>query len=175
MDSSYSIEMKRPTAFVGAVLLLLGLVGCSSTKRTERSETPSVAEEWAQYEAELRPAEHDPGLGAIFSKVRKEQGASDSSTVGGPGSETPVLVSGFRVQLYATTNVDEINARKVDAEAAFPDVRFYVVYDPPTYKLRAGNFLSRPEAEAFALRMQANGYPDAWVVPDRVLKDAAPR
>lgn len=175
MDSPYSVEIKRSTAFVGAFVLLLSLVACSGTKRAERSETLSVAEEWAQYEAEFRPAEHDPGLGAIFSKVRKEQAAPDSSTVGGPGSETPVLVSGFRVQLYATTNVDEINARKVDAEAAFPDVQFYVVYDPPAYKLRAGNFLSRPEAEAFALRMQANGYPDAWVVPDRVLKDAVAR
>jgi hypothetical protein len=64
---------------------------------------------------------------------------------------------------------------KADAETQFPEEWFYVVYDAPTYKVRAGNFLERYEADRFGKLLAEKGYRDAWVVPEKVYKDAPPR
>ncbi|MBF8248556.1 MAG: SPOR domain-containing protein, partial [Bacteroidetes bacterium] len=47
--------------------------------------------------------------------------------------------------------------------------------DPPSYKLRVGNFLNRADAEVYAQTFAAQGFPDAWVVPERVIKNIQPR
>ncbi len=84
-----------------------------------------------------------------------------------PAEQTP----GFRVQLLSTTSIDEANARKQYAESLFPSEWFYLQYDPPTYKIRAGNFLSRLDADRFRSQIAGRGFPDAWVVPERVFKN----
>ncbi len=89
--------------------------------------------------------------------------------------DPPVVVQGFRVQLFSTPEIDEANKKKVQAEAAFPDEWFYVVYDQPTYKLRGGNFVNRAGADAFAKYLTGKGFPDAWIVPEKIVKNPRPR
>lgn len=160
---------------------LVGLVasliagGCSTAKRVERSETSSAADEWERYEAEFQPSEHDPDLKLIFADLRKEKTDKRTGEEISTEPDAATVVPGFRIQLLATPDIDEVNAQRAAAESIFIGERFYIVYDSPTYKLRVGNFLSRVEAESFVLRVQASGYPDAWVVPDRVLKNPSQR
>lgn len=89
--------------------------------------------------------------------------------------DPPIIVQGFRVQLFSTSEIDQANAKKTQAEAAFPDEWFFVVYDQPTYKLRGGNFVNRSSADAFAKHLTENGFPDAWTVPEKIVKNPQPR
>ena len=89
--------------------------------------------------------------------------------------DPPIVVQGFRVQLFSTPEIDEANAKKAQAEAAFPDEWFFVVYDQPTYKVRGGNFVNRSAADAFAKHLTQKGFPDAWTVPEKIVKNPRPR
>lgn len=89
--------------------------------------------------------------------------------------DPPIVVQGFRVQLFSTPQIDEANAKKAKAEAAFPDEWFFVVYDAPTYKLRGGNFVNRAGADAFAKHLTEKGFPDSWTVPEKIVKNPRPR
>ncbi len=107
-------------------------------------------------------------VGCGGSKVTEKESGEDSSV-------QPILVQGFRVQLFSTSQIDEVNAKKARAEAAFPEQWFYVVYEAPMYKLRGGNFVHRTEADSYAKYLTNKGFPDAWVVPEKILTNPQPR
>ena len=43
-----------------------------------------------------------------------------------------------------------------------------LVFDAPYYKVRYGNYLSKTEADVKRAEFQKIGFPDAWVVRDKV-------
>ena len=45
----------------------------------------------------------------------------------------------------------------------------YIVYDPPVYKVRIGDFRTRAEASQKLGAMSSIGFADAWVVGDRIV------
>jgi hypothetical protein len=157
------------------LVIVLTTAGCGGAKKAQQSEHASEASVLEEYEADFQPSDYDVDVATVFSELRKEKGKENLPTEIGPTVETPIFVPGYRVQLFATTDIDEANSQKAMAQAAFPNEWFTIEYDPPTYKLRAGNFLSRTDAEAFAQILQSSGYHDAWVVPDRVQKNAPTR
>jgi len=155
------------------VALVMGiLAGCSGTKEAAKP-APADDEALKKYEAGFRPSDYDPEPGG----KAKHPGAGDApdTLTGEPSASSSMeLVSGFRVQLIATTSIDEANAKKVEAEGIFPGEWIYVGYDPPAYKVRAGNFQSRIEADRFAKLASSRGFQDAWPVPERVYKQPPP-
>ena len=50
-----------------------------------------------------------------------------------------------------------------------------MIYDSPYYKVRVGDFLSRPETNQLLKALMERGYDEAWIVADRVLKNPPPR
>lgn len=66
-------------------------------------------------------------------------------------------IAGWRVQLLSTTDRALAEERKTRFRLQFPDVVADWVHEKPYYKLRAGAFLTRPEAQAFAASIR-----DAW-------------
>jgi hypothetical protein len=56
-------------------------------------------------------------------------------------------VNGFRVQLYTGANRKDAYAAQTKFQEQFPDIRSYVIYSEPNFKVRAGDFRTRIEAE----------------------------
>jgi hypothetical protein len=83
-------------------------------------------------------------------------------------------VSGFRIQVFSTTDIDEAGVKKGEAELLFPGEWVYLQYDQPSYKIRVGNFLRRYDAERFRTLAVEKGFGGAWIVPSRVLKNPPP-
>jgi hypothetical protein len=79
-------------------------------------------------------------------------------------------ILGFRIQVASTASVDDAGTVKAAAQDLFRTDTVYVVYDPPVYKVRLGDFPTRLEANQRLPLVQEGGYPDAWVVPDRVIR-----
>lgn len=103
----------------------------------------------------------------------------DTARAQNPG-ESPLptageMVQGFRVQAFSTTNIDLASAKKADLEGMFPGEWFYMDYASPSYKIRAGNFLAKLDADRFARVMNDMGFADAWAVPERVYKSIGRR
>ncbi len=144
------------------------LAGCGSAEKAGTKEDRS-AEEARHYEAGFKPSEFDPEPRAIL----KNEASNHRDSMTSPDEElqnTMELVSGFRVQIFSSNSIDDANAAKEAAEAQFTQESFYLVYDPPTYKLRGGDFQTRFEADRFARLLREGGHKDAWVVPEKVYK-----
>ncbi|HTR99094.1 MAG TPA: SPOR domain-containing protein [Bacteroidota bacterium] len=158
-----------------AACALLGalIAGCTSSPESTRSTPPpGPGDALGRWEADFRPSDHDTtGAPPLRPRVPGTDAASRDTLAGAPppGGENE-LVPGFRVQIFSTTDIDEANQKKAEAEADFPAEWFYMVYDPPTYKIRGGNFIERYEAERFARQAIEKGFKDSWAVPEKVLR-----
>ena len=79
------------------------------------------------------------------------------------------FTEGWRVQLSANSTLADADGRARGARAKFTEP-VYVEYEPPFYKVRVGDFLTRAEAESMATRARAEGYEGAWVVETLVMR-----
>jgi len=158
------------------LLCALLLVSCSSSRSPEAEAGRAVAE-LHSFESDFRPSDYEPDPMPPDLLPPTRTGA-DTIRLDLPPTETPEapveMISGYRVQVFSTTNIDTAKTRKAAAELQVPGIWFYLDYDPPTYKIRAGNFQNRYEAERFARTLAHQGYPDAWAVPQRVFKNPPP-
>ncbi len=155
-----------------ALLLLSLLGGCSSSKESGASEAETAAAEMRKFEEDFRPSDYDQPVDSFFHAEDMTR-TLPSDTVGTTAETAPAeQIQGYRVQIYSSSSIDSANAHKAMAEKDFPTTIFYLVYDPPTYKVRGGNFQSRFDADRFTREIALKGYDDGWVVPDRIFKDA---
>lgn len=84
----------------------------------------------------------------------------------------PVMIDGFRVQLFASGVKETADfARRTAAERL--GVAVYVELVEAVYKVRAGDCATREEAEALRAKCQSSYYKDAWIVPTRVLASSS--
>ena len=56
-------------------------------------------------------------------------------------------VTGFRVQIFTGPNRKDAYAAQAKFQEEFPDIRSYVIYSEPNFKVRAGDFRTHLEAE----------------------------
>lgn len=62
---------------------------------------------------------------------------------------------GFRLLIISTNNRDEALAAKTKVYTYFPELKAYLWHQSPYYKLKAGNFKDRKEAETYQKRMKS--------------------
>ncbi len=163
----------RYLLLMAAALLI---AGCGTTKEATPDNRNAADEAVRRFEAGFQPSDHDP---MKLRTQNRDQRHPDSSSVfadrDAQSAATSETVQGFRVQVYSSTEIDAARAKKTEFEAAFPDEWFYLQYQAPTYKLRAGNFLTRFEAERFARQLTDQGYREAWAVPETVFRSPGNR
>jgi len=61
--------------------------------------------------------------------------------------ETRKNMPGFRIQVINTTDRNKVFAAKAKVYQEFPDLKPYLLYQAPNYKLKVGNFKTQEEAE----------------------------
>lgn len=62
---------------------------------------------------------------------------------------------GFRIQVINSTDRNKVFAAKAKIYQQFPDLRPYLLYQPPNFKLRVGNFKTQEEAEDFEKQLSS--------------------
>jgi len=62
---------------------------------------------------------------------------------------------GFRLMIISSTNRDEAIAAKTKVYTHFPDLKVYLWYQSPYFRVKAGNFKDRKDAEAYQKRMNS--------------------
>jgi hypothetical protein len=79
-------------------------------------------------------------------------------------------IDGFRVQIYTDSgNRSKLRTDRMKAEFdnRYPDVKSYISYNEPYFKIRVGDFRTRLEAQRF-LNQIASTYLFASIVVDRI-------
>jgi len=68
--------------------------------------------------------------------------------------ETRKNMPGFRIQVINTTDRSKVFAAKAKVYQEFPDVKPYLLYQAPNYKLKVGNFKTQEEAEEMQKQLE---------------------
>lgn len=76
-------------------------------------------------------------------------------------------VMGFRVQVF--TGPDRRNAYNAQAkfQQEFPDIRSYIIYNEPNFKVRAGDFRTRIEAEKLQNELK-KWFPGTFIISEKI-------
>lgn len=75
-------------------------------------------------------------------------------------------MDGYRVQIYNGTRQETLNKR-TEFISVFPNVPVYTIYESPEYKVQAGDFRTRLEAEKF-LKQVVDEFGSGFVVSTRI-------
>ena len=166
--------MNRWLPFIAFASVLAILSGCGSSGGSRKStNSPTDAQDQtvplSRYEKTFNPSDFDDAIEVVqkqheFEQQRAAAGLQQDSIV--VESE---LVQGYRIQIFASGSFDEANAMKQTAVQRLTEDSVYVVFDPPVYKVRAGDFRSRVEANQRLGVISALGFTDAWVVGDKIM------
>ncbi len=72
---------------------------------------------------------------------------------------------GYRYHITFTNNREEAYATKTRILKTFPDLRGYVVYEQPYYKIRVGDFRTKEDAKEYSDRI-ISSFPGSFLVND---------
>ncbi len=177
MLDQYHIEVRRVASSIVLLLILFIWNGCSSSSETTegKSRSQTVLEEGSSaplhvFEQTLNPSDFDEDVEVVL-KTQKETETETKVNVGQDSTIVEEEVAqGFRIQIFATSNIDEANAIRAAALQKMADDSIYVVFDAPVYKIRVGDFPTRLEANRKLAALIEKGFSDAWVVADRIVQ-----
>ena len=74
---------------------------------------------------------------------------------------------GYRIQIYFGPQRPKANELRARFNARFPELNAIVSYHQPNFKVRAGDFRTRMEAQS-KLEIIEKEFPGAFVVPDEI-------
>ena len=101
-----------------------------------------------------------------LEEIYVEEPVPEPEVISPPPLE-PVEALGFRVQIHAFLSKAGADAAAERARLQFPE-RVYVEYIAPYHKVRAGDCVTRAEAESLKARAKQLGYTDAFIVETMV-------
>ncbi len=74
---------------------------------------------------------------------------------------------GFRIQCFASSQIERIRSEQklLETKVKYP---VYVVFNAPYYKLLAGDFTKKGDADIALVKLKEAGYKDAWVARTKI-------
>jgi len=111
----------------------------------------------------------DPRLDIIAAYLKAKIKTNIANTNSGETKTVGYIRSGkgFRIQLYNGNEREEANAKKIAFVRKYPNIRTYLTYIQPQFRLKIGNFATRAEAQKFANQLYQDFSP-LMIVPDIV-------
>ena len=95
--------------------------------------------------------------------VRKQIAINEETT-----RESRRFVPGFRIQVINSPDRKQVYAAKTKVYENFPDLKPYLLYQAPNYKLRVGDFKTQEEAEAALQDLQRLFPSGLYVIRDTI-------
>lgn len=167
--------MKIFLTFTGLCLIFIGCSAATSSRYETKKETKTetkidviteVGEDFdiTPYETDIDIETPPIGTGKIPPDVwygyNIDTTKIDNKIVG--------TTDGYRVQVLSTDNIDEANSIRAEIYEKTTRKEVYVVFEPPFYKVKVGDFTSKSEAENLRFKLTQLGYTEAKVIQETV-------
>jgi len=156
-------------------LYLFGCAGTTPVSKTKAEGKSGIpAKEGVSQVEDLNPQALPDQLFVVKENPQSVQTSSAkneqavSAPQGQSEKETVKMVPGYRIQIAALSNQDEAMDIRREAMLKFANQEAYLIFDPPYYKIRVGDFLTRYDAEKLQKEAIKMGYKDAWIVRTNV-------
>ena len=163
MNLTYRVKLEY---FI--ILALFIVTGCSSTKEVVKDDTP--VQDTYRYDESFDPLmlNDDDILIAGEDNTAAIDNVDNSS-------DTDVIVTtreitGFRVQILATKNIETASLFEQEASERFGhlDHKTYLVFEAPLYKIRVGDCKKRIQAEELRDLAMQYGYRESFIVKTKI-------
>jgi len=157
--------------FLGAVFAII-IHGCAPREVIKETPDDHFVDALHEYEREFDPSHYNAPF--QLREEENERSDVDRGRLPLPDPEetaTTEFMQGFRIQLYSSSDMETVQEVVHIADSIFTDHWTYVVYEVPFYKVRLGDFHTRLMANRALSQVINVGFRDAWIVPDRIIKD----
>src|SRR5829696_3043085 len=115
-------------------------------------------------------AQADSSAGVVVNKdpridmlVNKQIEINEASTRNSRRS-----AAGFRILVISSNNRNKVIEAKTKMYREFPELKIYMMYQSPFYRLKVGNFRDRSEAEEYLSQIQRFYPTGVYVVTDTI-------
>jgi hypothetical protein len=151
-------------------VIFLSFTGCASLFSSKPAKTPAEERKdfLDKYEKSFNPAEYDEVEDTLNERLSSKN--KNLSSAHDAESKEPEFVSGFRVQILFTPEIDEATNIKNGVTPLVKDA-VHVIFEAPYYKVRIGDCQTRLTANQLLKTLVDLGYKNAWIVPDKVYKN----
>src|ERR1700749_396971 len=75
-------------------------------------------------------------------------------------------IPGYRIQVAKSNDRNQVFAIKTKIYQVYPELKPYLIYQPPNYKLNVGNFRTPEEAEPYLQRLSQDFPSGVYLVHD---------
>jgi len=75
---------------------------------------------------------------------------------------------GFRVQVMSIDDIDEANLVRAEIYEKTNRKEVYIIFEPPFYKVKVGDFTSKPDADNLRFKLNQLGYTESKVVQETI-------
>jgi hypothetical protein len=80
--------------------------------------------------------------------------------------DTRRTMQGYRIQVINSNDRNKVFAVKAKIYQTYPELKPYLMYQPPFYKLKVGNFKTKEEAEEYRKELSRDFPTGVYVVRD---------
>ena len=80
--------------------------------------------------------------------------------------DTRRTMSGYRIQVINSNDRNKVFALKAKIYQSYPELKPYLMYQPPFYKLKVGNFKTKEEAEEYRKELSREYPTGLYIVRD---------
>jgi hypothetical protein len=80
--------------------------------------------------------------------------------------DTRRTMSGYRIQVINSNDRNKVFTAKARIYQSYPELKPYLLYQPPFYKLKVGNFKTREEAEEYRKELSRDFPSGLYIVKD---------
>jgi len=77
-------------------------------------------------------------------------------------------IPGYRIQVANSPDRNQVFAIKTKIYQAYPELKPYLIYQPPNYKLKVGNFKTPEEAEPYLQKLTQDFHSGVYLVHDTI-------
>jgi hypothetical protein len=95
--------------------------------------------------------------------VKKQAAINESTVHSGKKSN-----EGYRLMIISTNNREEAIAAKTKIYSYFPELKAYMWHQSPYYKVKAGNFSDKGEAESYRRRLNSYFPKGVFLMKDKI-------
>jgi hypothetical protein len=178
MNEIKTIFGYRLKLLIAFTAITMALVGCSAstgsryeTKKESGNETTTEVSNETAEDFDITPYQTEIEIEA--SPIATDELPSDVwYGYGNQNSENERKIvgttDGFRVQVLSTDDIDEANRVRAEVYEKTTRKEVYVIFEPPFYKVKVGDFTSKSEADNLRFNLNQLGYTESKVVQEMV-------
>ena len=154
------------------------LIGCSASsgsryetkKETDKETTTEVTTEVAE-DFDITPYQTEINIEAppiATDKLPSDVWYAYDDSLVEMQRQIVSTTDGYRVQVLSTDDIDEANRVRAEVYEKTTRKEVYIIFEPPFYKVKVGDFTSKAEAENLRFKLSQLGYTESKIVQETV-------